>query len=70
MCREKALVPRTGLIAFEQHQEMGISDYKTPGIRPGTNSPAKIPSTFEGYQLAVHNLRPVELPFSYRSFPL
>ena len=68
--KEKALVPRIGLIAFEQHQEKGISDYKTPDIRPSTNSPAKILCTFERSQPVVHNFHPLELPFSYKSFPL
>ena len=47
--RKKVWVPRIGLISFQQHQK-GIRGYKTPSIRPSTNTPAKILCTFERSQ--------------------
>ena len=58
--RKKVWVPRIGLISFQQHQK-GIRVYKTPSIRPSTNTLAKILCTFERSQPVV----PFFLPYSY-----
>lgn len=69
--RNKVWVPRIGLISFQQHQK-GIRGYKTPSIRPSTNTPAKILCTFERSQPVVHIFPSLllQLPFTYSILPL